>query len=307
MNKDRDQQGIRPLRATDMSSLVESYNASFSRSTKNIRELTSSLLRAKWPESQVRVITIGGEPVGYIQAMRVPGLDQHYELQGCIHPKFRHRGLGSSLLASVKKELQGRGVKKITYVVDTESDPGQAFLLKRGFSIEHQEWMMELVDFSNLPEKDALPGNFTLGTYPESEAISIFRDLYEQIFKDLPWYQPYESEEQVAEELVDPGDILFLRLVQDNVGFCWLRQRNHQTGEIEPIGLVKRLRRKGLGKDLLLEGLLRLQLRGISRVQIGVWRDNVAGINLYRKVGFRRVQKITHLGIELNSNLKMSY
>jgi mycothiol synthase len=289
-----------------MISLVETYNASFSRSAKNLRELTSCLLGAKWPESQVRVITIGTEPVGYAQVIRVPGLDQHYELQGCIHPRFRHQGLGSRLLASVLKELQDSGVKKITYVVNTESDPGPAFLLKRGFSIEHQEWMMELVDCSNLTEKAALPGNFTLGSYPESEAISIFRDLYDQAFKDLPWYQPYESEEQVAEELVEPADILFLRRVQENVGFCWLRQRNRKIGEIEPIGLVKRLRRKGLGEAILLAGVLRLQLRGVSRVQIGVWRENVAGINLYRKVGFRRVQTITHLGIELHSNTNMS-
>jgi mycothiol synthase len=307
MNKDSDHPGIRTLRATDLSSLVETYNASFSRSPKNIRELASCLLKAKWPESQVRVITIGSEPVGYAKAMRVPGLDQHYELQGCINPRFRHQGLGSSLLASVLKELRDSGVKKITYVVNTEPEPGLAFLLKRGFSIEHKEWIMELVNFSYLAEKAVLPGNFTLGTYLESEAISIFRDLYEQTFKDLPWYQPYESEEQVAEELVDPADILFLRCVQEDVGFCWLRQRNRQIGEIEPIGLVKRLRRKGLGKGLLLAGLLRLQLRGASRVQIGVWRENVAGINLYRKVGFRRVQTITHLGIDLHSNLYMSY
>jgi mycothiol synthase len=152
-----------------------------------------------------------------------------------------------------------------------------------------------------------LPGNFSFGTYPESEAISIFRDLYEQTFKDLRWYQPYDSEERVAEELADPADILFLRRVQEDVGFCWLRHINRQIGEIEPIGLVKRLRRKGLGKGLLLEGVLRLQLRGVSRVQIGVWRENVAAINLYRKVGFRRVQTITHLGIELHSNINMSY
>jgi ribosomal protein S18 acetylase RimI-like enzyme len=307
MNKDRDLPGIRPLRATDLSSLVETYNASFSRSTKNIRELASCLLGAKWPESQVRVITIGSEPVGYAKAMCVPGLDQHYELRGCINPRFRHQGLGSSLLASVMKELQDSGVKKITYVVNTEPDPGSAFLLKRGFSIEHQEWIMELVDFSILSEKAALPGNFSLSSYPVSEAISIFRELYEQTFKELPWYQPYESEEQVAEELVDPEDILFLRHFQEDVGFCWLRQRNREIGEIEPIGLVKRLRRKGLGKGLLREGVLRLQLRGVSRVQIGVWRDNVAGIKLYREVGFRRVQTITHLGIELLSNINMSY
>jgi len=307
MNINCDLLVIRPIRAADISSLVESYNASFSGSTKNMKELASCLLGAKWPESQVRVIKIGREPVGYAQVMRIPGLDQHYELQGCINPKFRHQGLGSRLLASVLKELKERGVKKITHVVDKEPDPGPAFLLKRGFSIEHQEWIMELVDFSNLAAKASLPVNFTFGAYPESDAISIFRDLYEQIFKDFPWYQPYESDTEVAEELADPEDILFLRYAQGDVGFCWLRQRDGQIGEIEPFGLVEQLRRKGLGEGLLLEGILRLQLKGVSRVQIGVWRENVTGINLYRKVGFRRIQTITHLGIELHSNLNMSY
>ena len=307
MNQDSDRPTIRPIRPSDLISLVEAYHESYPQSPKGVSELGRDLLGAKWPDSLVQVIAEAGRPLGFGQAWRIPGLDRYYELSGCIIPMARNRGLGSRLMESILMELKGKGARMLTYVAKSEQDPGSSFLLRRGFSIEHQERIMELDGAVDILVEAAWPAHFSIVTYPIERATVIFGDLYSQIFRDLPWYQPYENEEQVANELADPADLLFLRWKNEDIGFCWTRQKDRTLGEIEPIGLLKNYRGNGLGKSLLLEGILLHQAQGISRIQIAAWEENQTAINLYRSCGFKRIQTIRHIGIDLQSKIKMSY
>ena len=303
MIQDGDSPNIRPLRPSDLDTLVELYNNCTPHSPKSVSDFSKDLLGSEWPDGLVRVILAGKNAAGFAHVVRIPGLDRYYELNGCIRPGVRNQGLGSRLLESILKELQSKGAKVATFVSKSERDPGASFLLKKGFSIEHQEWIMGLDLTADTHLSAAWPPDYSAVSYSKEEAIATFRELYDQIFADFPWYQPYESEQQVARELADPANLLFLRGNNMSLGFCWTRQRDITTGEIEPIGLLKKYRRKGLGKNLLLESLFRLKKQGTTRIEIGTWEENQPAIALYRRTGFKRIQTVKHLGFHLQSNI----
>lgn len=76
--------------------------------------------------------------------------------------------------------------------------------------------------------------------------------------------------------------------------FCivWTDPIN-QVGLFEPVGTHPNFQRKGMGRAVMLEGLRRLQERGMMRAIVSAYEDNLAAIKLYESVGFRVVN---HLG-----------
>jgi ribosomal protein S18 acetylase RimI-like enzyme len=65
------------------------------------------------------------------------------------------------------------------------------------------------------------------------------------------------------------------------------------------LGIVKDRQGQGYGKTLIQASLARLAQRGCNRVEIGLWKDNTAALNLYRSEGFKRQQTLTYLARDL--------
>ncbi|MFO7743654.1 MAG: GNAT family N-acetyltransferase [Anaerolineae bacterium] len=64
-------------------------------------------------------------------------------------------------------------------------------------------------------------------------------------------------------------------------------------GFVAEMAVAKAHRRKGLGEALLTQALLTAQGRGVRRVRLGVTKENVPAVNLYRKLGFAPEQRVT--------------
>jgi ribosomal protein S18 acetylase RimI-like enzyme len=75
---------------------------------------------------------------------------------------------------------------------------------------------------------------------------------------------------------------------------CWLSQSDTQEaqGQIEPMGVHKDFRRRGLGRALLAEGLRRLQRRSARQVYVETDNYRDAAFALYQSMGFRVIQDI---------------
>jgi len=69
---------------------------------------------------------------------------------------------------------------------------------------------------------------------------------------------------------------------------CWLDPVN-RTGEFEPVGTRPALRRQGLGKAVIAEGLRRLKARGATDAIVYTPQRNGSAMALYESAGFRIV------------------
>ena len=106
-------------------------------------------------------------------------------------------------------------------------------------------------------------------------------------------------EPDVAAELDDASDLLFLFCEGEAVGFAWTRLGQGGIGEIEPFGIAPPFQRCGCGRLLLQAALHRLARQGATRVHLGVWRRNQAALALYRSAGFAHTATRYYLARDL--------
>ena len=243
----------------------------------------------EWLESGGRAWAVGRgrRLVGYAIVDPVPGLPGVFDLEGGIVPARRRQGLGTMLLRHLQREAGKANVRQLSCRVAGLEDETAQFLLKRDFHVEHEECLLELADLNGLPPlPDRLP--IELRAFTQAQAVSEFGRIYEESFSGMPWSQPY-TEAEVAAALARPEDLLFAVAEDVAVGVVWHELLSDGRGRIEPIGIARRYQGQGVGRGLLLAALHDLRQRGAHSVEIGVWRQNVVAMNLYKSLGFLEV------------------
>lgn len=74
---------------------------------------------------------------------------------------------------------------------------------------------------------------------------------------------------------------------EELAGFCWTKIHPTGEGEIYIIGVVPLFQGRGLGRELVLEGMRHLSDRGCDTVMLYTEGDNVAAVALYEDLGMR--------------------
>ncbi|MHA7985686.1 mycothiol synthase [Rathayibacter sp. CAU 1779] len=94
--------------------------------------------------------------------------------------------------------------------------------------------------------------------------------------------------EREAEPWFDARDFLIARDAAGRmVGFHWMkREPGSPEGEVYVLGVDPETAGKGLGRFLLLHGLLLMRERGVVRASLYVEGDNDRALGLYRRTGF---------------------
>jgi mycothiol synthase len=288
---------IRPFLPSDSITLAQCRNVAFPAEQLTPKAFEHLLESVHDFQGQSWVIEANGHPVGYATATPVPGLDNVFDLQGCIDPARRRRGLGSRLLQHVLEALRRRGARQVSRAAESPDDPAARFLLKRGFFIEHVEARMHQDRLDEL-EASAIPPGFHLQSFHKSKAIEHFLRLYEIAFGGHPWHQPYQGKGEVAAELADAADLLFLCKGQEPIGFLWMRWPAIDVAEIEPLGIAPAYQGRGLARPFLLAGMLHAADQGATKVTLGIWENNKVAMQLYRSLGFRRTRTVTYLAFD---------
>jgi mycothiol synthase len=92
-----------------------------------------------------------------------------------------------------------------------------------------------------------------------------------------------------------PDDVILALSECRPVGYCWTEARYGQDsftgkgmGRIYMLGVDTDYRGKGLGKKLLVAGLLYLRNKGRELIDITVDSQNIVAVALYRSMGFQR-------------------
>jgi ribosomal protein S18 acetylase RimI-like enzyme len=188
--------------------------------------------------------------------------------------------------------------RQVAFAVSSMESPAALFFLKSGFFIEHEEWLMDLEDLSRFGQI-SIPNRYHIRTFRRTAAAGLFRELYDSCFSGQAWYQPYLSDKEVSAELEDADDILFLFEGPSPVGFLWIRWLEPNMVAIEPVGITMDHRGRGLGTLLIQYGLHGARSQGARGATLGVWRTNVAAIQLYEAIGFHHSGTLSYLAINV--------
>lgn len=290
---------VRPSKQEDAPELARIHNENYRDDLGLSDRFRRRMAAIQKSGGSLWTILVNRKQVGYASVQPVPGLDGIYDLQVCIDPRHQRRGLGSQLLNHLLADLKGSPVRQVSHPVNDASEPAALFLRQHGFFIEHVEVFLYLDIERRLPVTE-LPAGYTLKHFPQPTAISHLRDLYDMVFSGAPWYQPYVSDRQVAAELADASDILFLLHRHQPIGFLWIHWLELDQAEIEPLGILPAYQGGGLGRSLLLAGLEQIAQGGATQVSVGVWQENKAAIRFYKRLGFVQHQTMTYLAYNLN-------
>lgn len=128
---------IRPARKEDLSGLLALENICFKEETFNKRQMEYLLLKAK---SLVLVVSAEESAEDNIIGSMVILLREHiahariYSLN--VHPSYRRRGLGSSLMDSALGFLKDKGFKKITLETGMNNTAALNLYKSKGFSVD---------------------------------------------------------------------------------------------------------------------------------------------------------------------------
>jgi ribosomal protein S18 acetylase RimI-like enzyme len=249
--------------------------------------------------ARVWLLARGRRLAGYALVEPLPGLPGVFDLSGGVVAARRGRGLGGRLLAHVAAQAPALGARELSARVEALDDEAAVFLRRRGFSLEHEECLLELSDLSELPPVPDAP-SVAVVSLPRDRAIAEFIRLYDQSFTGRPWSQPY-TEAEVAAALARADDMLFATVDGEAVGVVWHERLPDGRGRVEPIGIAAAHQGRGLGRTLLLAALHSLRRQGAAPVEIGLWRANEVAMHLYKGLGFREVANWYYLARELRS------
>jgi len=251
-----------------------------------------------------------GEPVGCVNAY----VDKkREEKKGFIRrlaviPEFRRRGIGKTLVEKAFESLRERRMKCVESW--TEKDRVACKSL-----FESMEFQLIRIFSRMRSPLETIPSN--IGEHKEvkiramqmnTNDIKLLNWLENETFKEHFDFRPETFEETKyfveTRPWCDIAEYFFAYLNGKPVGHVgagidtkFIKYKGIRRGWIMTIGVLKSLRKQGIGTVLMLHALKLLKSKGMNEVELGVDDSNpTKAIELYKKVGFKVVKKdLTYL------------
>lgn len=220
--------------------------------------------------------------VGVASAVDLMGLHT-YEWSLVVTPKYRQKGIGTTLVEALQDGLQERGAEGQLAVVIDGSPFGHTFIENKGFTYSFSEATLETRAESVKLSKDV---EITPYAGEQAELIAI----YSEAFGDLP----EESEELIAFNTSTNGRKLWLaRKDGEVVGTVTTAQEN-EIQWVTALAVHPNCEGQGIGTAMLSFSKDYASKIGAKFVMLDVEIDNGKALSVYEKAGFMKAQQIDY-------------
>jgi mycothiol synthase len=215
-----------------------------------------------------------------------------------VAPEARRRGVGRALAEAALGVERGRGHAEAILGVLPDDARGKAFLAACGFAYHSSVHDMALPE-GRVVASPAFPAWVTARTFVSPDDIPAWVALSNAAFADHPTPLQLDLERTLADWHAWPtqDEDLLLLLDRDGrlAGSCCTEPKRRPEGGVQPaaeiwtIAVRPDLQGRGLGRQLVRWGVVRLRGLGVETVTLTVNARNESALGLYESEGFHRV------------------
>ncbi len=243
------------------------------------------------PEQDLFIAELDGCSIAYLNTAAEPAIGR--VVADCwVHPLHRRKGLAGELLERAMRRTGELGWKALhVNIRETDKNAGRA-LSRLGFKCV-REYLELRLDMDGVAWQDI--DRDSLGCrHLQSGEEDKLTDIQNRSFTGSWGFNPNPVETIVyGLNLVNrsPGDVVLDCDGENVAGYCWTAVTEEGKGRIEMMGTDPHYRGKGVGKKVLLCGLLHLKDRGVGVTVLTVDSQNRAANALYSSIGFEVTAK----------------
>jgi mycothiol synthase len=212
-----------------------------------------------------------------------------------IHPDWRQRGIGSTLLMKIKERALQLGAGAVQIYASTGHAAANIFLQRHRFHPLGAYTELRLADGVRLPPV-IWPYGYTMRPYSDVNSTSTLTEAMNLSYIPL-WGHQEVTEEQMAEWLPDfipEGIFLVFSEKGRAVGISRVEPSSERskkngmpTGYIDAPGVVPQHRRLDLYRALVLTGINWLREQDQVLIEMESWGDKLEVLKMYRELGFK--------------------
>ncbi|HEY5640444.1 MAG TPA: mycothiol synthase [Dehalococcoidia bacterium] len=208
-----------------------------------------------------------------------------------VHPQFRRKGIGRTLLARIIEHARSEKAHKVDLWAYNDSPASRAIASLFAFK-----------ETRRLLHMHRHPGPAPIPTPLEGVSVRPFRPgeddemwlaLNNRIFAGHPENGEWTLEDlhaRLRQPWFRPEDLLILEVGGEPAGFHWLkvqeREGEGRVGEVYVIGTAPEQHGRGLGRFLLTKGLTHLSDRDVDAVAVYADQSNERAVALYWSLEF---------------------
>jgi ribosomal protein S18 acetylase RimI-like enzyme len=260
------------------------------------------------PAQDVVLVEVGGDLVGYVRMnwFLLSDGEVSFRHQGCVDPKWRRKGIGTTLLRYAEDHLERLSLRAprdcprsfSVFLADSERDK-QVLMRRAGYQPER--YFFEMVRPLDAPIPDLeVPAGLEIRPVNPDQYRAVF-DAADEAFRDhwghTPatdsdyqwWLESKDFQPDHWKVAWDNEEVagMVLNYINDEEN----RRFNRKRGFTEDISVRRPWRRRGLARSLLAQSLKMLKEEGMEEAALGVDTDNPSGaLGLYENLGFRNVK-----------------
>jgi mycothiol synthase len=246
-----------------------------------------------------------GRIIGYSLAWL---LGEMAMLNAAVHPEWRRRGLGSSLLEIAAGRARSSGAKAAMLYTNKRQVPAIKFLTRHGYAAVGQYTEMRASLAGTIPQPQ-WPDGFCVHSYCEIQNIDQLTEAMNRAYEGLPGHNQASVEQMPTwlGEFNQDGLFLLFDAQGELAGISRVEPSVERTqanglptGYIDAPGLYPPYRQEELYRTFLHAGMSWLKAQGMQQVEMESWGDAPEILGMYTREGFSLLRTITTYVRRLN-------